>query len=136
MVSKYLKVNKMDESINRLLSNFLVGLDEILLKFKDFLDTHNLDSLREASNLLNILAMIHFQRFTKVKHSVLPSSVYEASIMMNKKINEIENRGIKEEDIEYFREIYELFSFIAEKIRSGEYEKGLQDMRSNANERG
>jgi len=126
----------MDESINRLLSNFLVGLDEILLKFKDFLDTHNLDSLREASNLLNILAMIHFQRFTKVKHSVLPSSVYEASIMMNKKINEIENRGIKEEDIEYFREIYELFSFIAEKIRSGEYEKGLQDMRSNANERG
>jgi len=126
----------MDESINRLLSNFLVGLDEILLKFKDFLDTNNLDSLREASNLLNILARIHFQRFTEVKHSVLPSSVYEASIMMNKKINEIENRGIKDEDIEYFREIYELFSFIAEKIRSGEYEKGLQDMRRNMNERG
>ncbi len=118
----------MEGQIDKLLLDFLIGLDEILSKFEEFLDSQDINKLKEVTNLLNILGRIHYQVFYEAKHSVLPGSAFEASIMINKKIAEIETRGMTTEDIEYFREIYELFRYIAEKIRTGEYEKGLRDM--------
>jgi len=54
--------------------------------------------------------------------------VFEASVMMSEQIAKIEENGLAEADVEYVREIYELFRFIADKIETGEYEAELNKM--------
>lgn len=123
----------MNVSVNELLTYFLDGLDEILAKFEEFFESYRIEVLKEATCLLSMLGMVYLHGFTQIKHSILPSSAYEASVMIRKKIRDIELRGLKEGDIEYVKEIYSFFKFIAEKIRSGEYEKGLTEMKKNKN---
>ncbi len=119
----------MRKTVSQVLGNFQAGLTETLLKLQEFLDDRNVETLKEAVNMMGSLAIIYRVEFAEISHSVLPGTVYEASVMMSERIAKIEENGLAEADVEYVREIYELFRFIADKIETGEYEAELNKMR-------
>ena len=118
----------MRKAVSQVLGNFQAGLTETLLKLEEFLDNRNVETLKEAVNMMGGLAAIHRVEFAEISHSVLPGTVFEASVMMSERIAKIEENGLAEADVEYVREIYELFRFIADKIETGEYEAELNKM--------
>ena len=122
----------MRKTVSQVLGDFQVGLTETLLKLQEFLDDRNVETLKEAVDMMGSLAIIHRVEFAEISHSVLPGTVFEASVMMSERIAKIEEKGLAEEDMEYVREIYELFKYIADKIETGEYEAELNKMKEKS----
>lgn len=119
----------MSMDLGEALSSFLRGLEEVLQSFEAFFQTPEIERLKEISSLMVVLGRIHHSNFRQMSHGILTSSVIDAGLLLGERIRTIESRGLREDDIIYLREIYDLFRLIADKIASGEYEKGLRAMK-------
>ncbi|OYT31243.1 MAG: hypothetical protein B6U94_03785 [Thermofilum sp. ex4484_79] len=112
-----------------LLSSFLEELDKILAKFENFIVKPNIDVLSSIANDLIRLGNDYYIALRLMEHGVLSVSMLEAGLYMKNRVSTIISRGFRDDDIEYVKEIYRVFSNIAEKIRSGEYVKELNKMK-------
>jgi len=117
-------------SISVSLAKFLSGLDLILRKYNRLLNSFDVDLLNEIADDFISLGNSLYVEFMMMSHRVLCVTALEAGLRLREKSVELRRREVKNEDIEYLWDIYDVFKLIADKIRSGEYEQGLREMES------
>jgi len=113
------------------LAKFLEGLDPILEKYCRLLTDFDADLLREIADDFIELGNSLYAEFARASHRVLCVTALEAGLRLREKSVELQGRELRSEDVEYLTDIYDLFKLIADKIRSGEYEEGLERMRAS-----
>lgn len=122
-------------SISVSLAKFLNGLDPILRKYDRLLSSFDVNLLNEIANDFISLGNSLYIEFMVMSHRVLCVTALEAGLRLREKSIELRGREVKSEDIEYLWDIYYIFKLIADKIRSGEYERGLREMESQRKEK-
>jgi len=122
-------------SISVSLAKFLSGLDLILRKYNRLLNSFDVDLLNEIADDFISLGNSLYVEFMMMSHRVLCVTALEAGLRLREKSVELRRREVKNEDIEYLWDIYDVFKLIADKIRSGEYEQSLREMESRRNDK-
>ena len=107
---------------------FAEELEKVLNVFEVFLKTHDINYARELPFLLTRTGMVFHGEFTEYSHSVLARSLLVAGSKVRERVGIMEERGVTSEDLEYFRDIYNVFMHIYLSIKSGEYEECFHKM--------
>lgn len=110
------------------LKRFLSLLNPILVKIEKYMDFPNIKLLGEISEDLINLGNIFYDELALYNHRILSVIALDAGLKIREKYRGKVNRDLDIKDINYMRDIYDIFKKIAEKIESGEYLRYLNMM--------
>lgn len=115
-------------SLENLLALYGERLAEAVQHLEAFLESGVAEHLRRASELLVAVGNETYAALMAYSHSILAAVSLEAGLRLRERAAEIEERGLREGDLEYVADICELLKRISSSISSGEYERSYHEM--------
>ena len=116
-------------TIREALNEYLLELKIILKEFENFMSSPSIDQLSNIAKDLISLGTDLYPKFSVIGHRALCNITIDAGQKMYHRSKRIYK--LTKDDEEYVKDIYEVFSSIASKIESGEYEESLNKIRKN-----
>jgi len=115
-------------NIDDVLKRFLLVLTPILVKIEKYMNSPNIELLEEISNDFINLGNIFYNELASHSHRILSVIALDAGLKIREKYRDRMNDDLNMGDINYMKDIYDIFKKIAEKIESGEYLRYLNMM--------
>lgn len=116
------------ETFLPILNIIQVRLREILDRNRDGMASWNIGELKRVGDDLLKLSADMFPQLIKVEHGILCQVLRDAGLGIKMRVLLIEKRKLREDDKEYFENVYEALSNICRKIEDGEYYRSLLSM--------
>lgn len=114
-----------------LLALYGARLAEVVRLLEAFLESGEPAYLRNASTILTSVGRETYAALAEYRHAILAAVSLEAGARLREKASEIEERGLREGDVEYVADVCELLKRISSSINSGEYEESYWRMVSH-----
>lgn len=115
-------------NIDDVLKRFLLVLNPILVKIEKYMNSPNIELLEEISNDFINLGNIFYNELAFHSHRILSVIALDAGLKIREKYRDRMNDDLNMGDINYMKDIYDIFKKIAEKIENGEYLRYLNMM--------
>ena len=84
-----------------------------------------MDDMDNLGKDLILLAERFRNRLKELNHTVLTLTLMEAGVCIRSRVRKLKKRGILDEDVVFFNDVYSLIKLIEDSIASGEYYEEL-----------